>query len=300
MSTYTVQQVSDAPAGFINSAKVTLTTTRSPAAEDIYCLIQRIEGQNMYDFAWGTSSAKTVTFSFWVKTSTAGVYSARLGGGQSYVFNFTVNQSNTWEYKTITIPGSVAGTWPTDNTTGIDLLFSLGTGSTRRTPTPNQWLGGDFHGTTDAINFVTLTPGSTFQITGVQLEVGPTATPFEYRPIGTELALCQRYYETVDVLPTGVTYGPNGDTRGNSVSYKVTKRVTPTLNPTSTPITIISVGASGTGTNLNGSVPYNTTSQILLVNGIMGNIANIAAGTGGGIFAWADNTIRTVTADAEL
>lgn len=193
-STYTVQQVSDAPAGFINSARITLTTTRSPAAGDIYCLLQRIEGQNMYDLAWGTSAAKTVTVSFWVKMSTTGTYSARFGGGQSYVFTFTVNQSNTWEYKAITVPGSIAGTWATDNTTGIDFLFSLGTGSTRRTPTPNQWLNGDFHGTTDSINFVTLAPGATFQITGVQLEVGPTATPFEYRPIGTELALCQRYY----------------------------------------------------------------------------------------------------------
>lgn len=152
------------------------------------------------------------------------------------------------------------------------------------------------------VRFVVLnhTAGKTIDITNVQLEVGPTATPFEYRPIGTELALCQRYFEIVDVFPTGVTFGPNGDTRGNSVNYKVTKRTTPTLNPTSTPISIISVGSSGNGANLNGSVPYITTSQTLFVYGVMGNFANIAAATGGGVFAWADNAIRTVTASAEL
>jgi len=140
----------------------------------------------------------------------------------------------------------------------------------------------------------------TLDITGVQLEEGTFATPFEQRPIGLELSLCQRYYEIIDILPFGVTYKPNGDTRGTNYAFKATKRVAPTFSPSSTTIQVIGFSPFGEGTNLFGTIDYVSTREYIRIAN-MGNAGNIGNAVGAsGVFGWADNTTRTIAADAEL
>ena len=193
------QQVSDAPAGFINSVKMTVTTAGTGTYYSL--LRQYIEGLNVSDLGFGTASAKTVTLSFWVKSSIAGIYAAGLqnpAGDRVYVSNYTISSANTWEQKTITIVGDTTGTWPTDNSAGILVNFDLGT-STGTVATPNTWGNTGIY-TSSSIKWNS-TLNATFQITGVQLEVGSSATGFEYRIYGTEFVNCQRYYQTYTQPP---------------------------------------------------------------------------------------------------
>jgi len=183
------------PAGFTNYLGVTSLSAYTVGSGEVFNLYQRIEGLNISDLAWGTASAATVTLSFWVRSSLTGTFGGAIqnnGNDRSYPFAFTINAANTWEQKSITIPGDTTGTWLTTNGIGIRLRFSLGTGSTV-SGTAGAWAGSDFRSATGATSVVG-TNGATFYITGVQLERGSTATSFDYRPYGTELALCQRYY----------------------------------------------------------------------------------------------------------
>jgi hypothetical protein len=164
---------------------------------DNFYFQQKIEGFNTADLAWGTSDAKAVTLSFWVKSNLTGTFGGSLRNSaenRGYPFNYTISTSNTWEYKTITISGDTTGTWLTDNSTGIGVCFSLGMGTTYSN-TAGAWATGNYASATGATN-VMATLGNTFYITGVQLEVGTSATGFEYRQYQQELALCQRYYQT--------------------------------------------------------------------------------------------------------
>ena len=188
------QQISDAPAGFVNSLRLTVSTAATPSSSQFLFLRQIIEGFNIADFAWGTANAATVTLSFWVKASIAGTYSAfaiNSAEDRSYVATFTVSATNTWEYKTITIPGDTTGTWLTNNSNGIRLGFDLGSGSNFN-GTANAWQSGWEQRTSGTVNWVG-TSGATFQVTGVQLEKGTVATSFDYLPYDTKLALCERY-----------------------------------------------------------------------------------------------------------
>lgn len=196
-STYTVQQSTDAPSGFSNSLAVTVSAARSPSGSDYYLMQQIIEGFNFSDLAWGTSSAKPVTLSFWVKSSVTGSMGGTLfnaNGSMSYGFLYTISAANTWEYKTVTIPGATTGTWNTNNTGCVILSFSFGMGSTYTTPSNNAWVAGNYRTGTGSVNLVS-TNGATWYATGVQIEVGTTATNFDYRSYGTELSLCQRYFQ---------------------------------------------------------------------------------------------------------
>jgi hypothetical protein len=191
----TIQRSTTSTTGFSNSALITIGTGASPAAGAVNRIYQVIEGFNIADLAWGTASAATVTFSFWVRSSVTGTFSGALYGAstiQSYPFNYTINSANTFEQKTVTIAGPTTGTWDSTNGTGIYVNFDLGSGTTFK-GTANAWATGTFIGVTGATNLCATT-GATFYITGVQLEKGSTATSFDYRPYGTELALCQRYY----------------------------------------------------------------------------------------------------------
>ena len=194
---YSVGQSSTAPAGFTKSMLCTVTTAdASISAGDYYPFVQAIEGYNIADLGWGTADAKTVTASFWVRSSVTGTYPFALrngSGARSYVTTYTISAANTWEYKTITIAGDTTGTWDSTNSSGILVTFDLGSGSTYQ-GTANTWQAGNFFATSAATKLIS-TNGATFYITGVQLEKGSTATSFDYRPYGTELALCQRYYE---------------------------------------------------------------------------------------------------------
>lgn len=191
------QQVTDAPNGFSNSLKMTSLASTSPATSNSYAIFQAIEDKNYTDFAWGTSSAKTVTMSFYVKSSVTGTYSGALGNqpqDRSYPFTYSISSADTWEYKTITIPGDTSGTW----TSYIRVWISLGQG-VDKLGTAGSWASSGYRGASGEVTWVN-TNAATFYITGVQLEVGNQATPFEHRPYGVELSLCQRYYQNVGEL----------------------------------------------------------------------------------------------------
>jgi hypothetical protein len=233
----TSQQSSIAPAGFTNSMVYTVTTGAAINTGDYSCIQQNIEGYNVADLDFGLSTAKTVTLSFWVRSSLTGTFSGALnnsGQSRSYVYTYTISAANTWEYKTITITGDTTGSWLKTNGTGLIVYWNMGFQSASLTSTTNTWLAGGFTGVTGGVTPSTTT-GATFYITGVQLEVGSVATPFERRMYGDELALCQRYYWKVDGGTTGdyVALG-SGVCMSTAVAriyvkYPVTMRGSPTI-----------------------------------------------------------------------
>jgi hypothetical protein len=194
-SKISVQQSSTAPSGFTNSMLVTSLAATTPSASEVYYMQQSIEGYNVADLDFGLATAKTITISFWVRSSLTGSFGAVLlnaGSNRSFPFNYTISSANTWTQITQTITGDTTGTWLTTNSTGFQLRFGLGAGSTF------QGVAGSW-GTTNAVTTTTATNivatnGATFYITGVQLEIGTSATPFERRMYGAELQLCQRYF----------------------------------------------------------------------------------------------------------
>jgi hypothetical protein len=223
----TVAQSSTAPVGFINSLLFTNVTAVTVGSADRAQLTQVIEGLNCTDLNWGTSDAKTVTLSFWVRCSLTGQFGGSLQNSatnRSYPFAYTISAANTWEQKTITVAGDTTGTWLTTNGIGIQLNFDLGCGSTLK-GTAGSWASTNYRGATGDVN-LTANAGATFYITGVQVEKGSTATSFDYRPYGTELTLCQRYYETGGFYAMAYGNGANGVNW--SYPMKVTKRATPT------------------------------------------------------------------------
>jgi hypothetical protein len=206
-SKFTSQQSSTAPSGFINSLLFTSSSAYSVLSGDFFLVRQKIEGLNVADLGWGTASAATVTLSFWVRSSLTGTFGGSLfnsAGDRSYPFTFTVSTANTFEYKTITIVGDTSGTWLVTNGIGIQVGFGLGVGSTY-SGTASSWAGAFYLSATGATSVVG-TNGATFYITGVQLERGSTASSFEYRSFGTELALCQRYCYAQNKLVTNNYY----------------------------------------------------------------------------------------------
>jgi hypothetical protein len=191
----TVAQSTTATTGFINSLLATSSSAYSVAAGDYFAFGQKIEGLNLADLAWGTANAATVTLSFWVRSSLTGTFGGALrnsAADRSYPFSYTISSANTWEQKLVTIAGDTSGTWLTTNGIGIRLTLGFGIGTTYST-TAGAWSAGNYLSATGATSVVG-TSGATFYITGVQLEKGSTATSFDYRPYGTELALCQRYF----------------------------------------------------------------------------------------------------------
>jgi hypothetical protein len=197
------------PAGFTNYLGVTSLSAYSIGSNDIYAMYQIIEGYNIADLAWGTANAKTITLSFWARSSLTGTFGGSLQNDAtdtSYPYTYTISSANTWEYKTVTIVGPTTGTWLTNNGLGILLRFSLGAGSTR-SATAGSWQAGNFNSATGAVSVVG-TNGATLYITGVQLERNTTATPFEWLPYSTELALCQRYF--VELYGKTNAYQPLG------------------------------------------------------------------------------------------
>jgi hypothetical protein len=238
-SKYSVQQSSTAPTGFVNSLLVTSLSAYSVASGDVFTQSQQIEGYNVADLNWGTANAKTVTLSFWVRSSLTGTFGGALANSnadRSYPFTYTISVANTWEQKSITVTGDTTGTWLTTNGIGMRVWIGLGVGSTY-SGTAGAWAGADYRSATGATSVVG-TNGATFYITGVQLEVGSTATSFDYRPYGTELALCQRYFEksydpsVVAGTVTGV--GQSWCIRASGAfvgltRFAVSKRATPTV-----------------------------------------------------------------------
>ncbi len=198
-SKYSVQQNAGSvtpPQGFKNYLGVTSLSAYSVVFGDIFNLQQRIEGLNVSDLGWGTATASAVTLSFQVRSSLTGTFGGAVynyNGTRSYPFTYTISSANTWTTVSVNIAGDTSGTWLTDNGIGLFVSFGLGVGSTY-SATAGSWASGYYTSATGATSVVG-TSGATFYITGVQLEKGSTATSFDYRPYGTELALCQRYYQ---------------------------------------------------------------------------------------------------------
>jgi len=228
-------QNSTAPAGFTNSLKITVTTADAAvAASDIVEFRHWIEGYNTADFSFGSASAGTFTVSFWVNSSVTGTYGVSFRNSASdriYVSTYTVNAANTWEQKTITVAGDTTGTWLTDNGRGLGIAFCVMGGSNFQ-GTAGAW-GATNNRTTSAQANLLATISNTFYITGVQLEKGSTATSFDYRPYGTELALCQRYLpafvssSTTSTLPF-VGAGATTTAQSGIFKFDVQARVSPT------------------------------------------------------------------------
>ena len=251
--TWTQTQETDAPDGFASSLKLECTTAdASPATIDYFLIGQRFEGQNLQRLKKGTSSAEPVTASFWVKSNKTGTYIVELidqdNSARHIGKSFTVNSSGTWEYKTVTFEGDTTGVLVADNSPSIDFNIWLASGSAYNSGSALQTSWGALTQTDRAVGNVNLadTIGNYFQITGVQLEVGETATPFEHRSYAEELALCQRYYEKNDNV-----FIREASNIAN-VFFKVTKRSTPTV----------------TGTVSSGSATFSPYPENFLVSGM--------------------------------
>jgi hypothetical protein len=230
---FTVQQDTSAPSGFVNSAKITVTTADTSIGVDQgYNFQQSIEGYNTADLGFGTANAKTVTLSFWVRSSLTGTFGGALrnsANNRTYPFSYTISSVDTWEQKSVTIAGDTTGTWLTTNGTGINVLFSLGAGSDFLT-TGGSWNAVNRQGVTGQVNLIG-TNGATFYITGVQLEKGTQATSFEYRQYQQELALCQRYYYKISggaASRFGVGHNSLTTAAVVNTTLPVTMRIAPT------------------------------------------------------------------------
>ena len=242
-SRFTVQQVEDAPVGFYYSLKATSQYAYTPASGEVFGFGQKIEGYNTNRLEFGTANAKSITISFFVKSSLTGTFGGSVlnnGMTRGYPWTYTINAANTWEKKTVTVAGSTDGTWDPTNTTGIRVHWSMGAHA-NRSDTAGQWSSTtySFH-PTGATNVVA-TSGATLQVTGCQVEEGTTATLYEHRPYAQELSLAQRYFEKsfkqgtapAQNVSAGVGYyllnSQGSQLRSNNIYFKVTKRTDPTM-----------------------------------------------------------------------
>lgn len=235
-ATLTAQQVdSPSPTAAMThkkSLKFTVGTGAAPGSGDASYFLQRIEGLNVADLQWGTAQAKSVTLSFWVYASVTGTYAVSLinsASNRSYISTYTINAANTWEQKTITVPGDTSGTWLADNGIGIAVVWGLGSGSSFQS-TSGSWLASGAHDTSGTTKIIS-TAAATFHITGVQLEAGSTATSFARRPIGQEQSLCERYYEvgTQPYYWFSALQSSGGTAGYGSVQFRTRKRAAPSM-----------------------------------------------------------------------
>jgi hypothetical protein len=301
---FTAQQNSgNAPAsqGFAQCLKITTASAQSIGSTDYYALFHNIEGYNISDLGWGTAGAKTITLSFWVNCSLTGTFSGALrnsDASRSYVFSYTINSANTWEFKTIVVPGDTSGTWQVGTSTGISICLDLGAGSGRKT-TAGSWYGSNYYGATSSVTLAS-NASATYYITGVQLEVGSKATPFDMREYGSELRMCQRYYEQC-----GNYWWASGETTNYNIvvggRFAVPKRTQPSMSLLYTDLFIYQFGVS----NRNGSScaivsqsQFNTAGGQLKVNGFGTITTGQLYGMGGSQSA--GTNVEPFAASAEL
>ena len=296
----TVTKDSSAPSGFTASLKVETTTAVASLASGESCRVeQMIEGYNIADLAWGTADAKSITLSFWARSSLTGTFGGGISNSdtnRSYPFTYSISAANTWEYKTVVVSGDTTGTWLADSGVGMRVRFGLGVGSTL-SGTAGAWAAADYQSATGAVSVVG-TSGATFYVTGVQLEKGSTATSFDYRPYGTELALCQRYY--FKMLPAsgsqafGVGFNDSTTAARAVAQFPVVMRTSPTaLEQTGTAgdYQIRFTGGAATTCSsvpsFSDSNPYTATFIFTVASGLTGGQASLSRAVNSTAFlAW--------------
>lgn len=273
VSKYTTQQNAGSvtpPVGFTNYIGITSSSAYSVSASDNHFFGQKIEGYNVADLAWGTANAKTVTLSFQVYSSLTGTFGGSIvnsNQSRSYPFTYTISSANTWTQISVTIPGDTSGTWNTGNSTGLWLNINIGTGTTYSGPA-GTWASTTYVSATGTVNLIG-TNGATLYITGVQLEVGSVATPFEQRLYGQELALCQRYLPMFTNSGNSATAWLGSGTAPNTTAVEILINfpVTPRVPPTGLTIT-------AAASNYRAS---DTASSVTVSGVIFGSASNIAA-----------------------
>lgn len=240
-SKFTSQQNAGAvtpPAGFTKYLGMTSSSAYSVLTGDTFGMVQLIEGLNLADLSWGTADAKTVTLSFQIYSSLTGTFGGSVTNGaanRTYLFSYSVPAANTWTTISVTIAGDTTGTWLTTNGIGMYVRFGLGSGATF-SGTSGVWAAGNFVQPTGTVSVVG-TSGATFYITGVQLEVGSTATSFDFRDYGRELILCQRYYEVFGGQIDAALNSSVTSTNYGTWFFHTTKRSTPSITQTGLAIT---------------------------------------------------------------
>jgi hypothetical protein len=300
-SKYSVQQnagslsAANMPLGFTNYLGITSLAATSAGASDFFFINQSVEGFNTADLNWGSANAQTATLSFWVRSSLTGTFGGALrnsAANRSYIFSYTVSSANTWEQKTVTIAGDTTGTWLTNSSTGIQLSFSLGVGSTFSGAAgglTGAWAGANYVSPTGATSVVG-TSGATFYITGVQLEKGSTATAFDYLDYGRSLIQCQRYFWLGQPKMTGTASVNTTQVWRMGTTLPVQMRA----NPTIAIVSAISLQCGGNNANLTSvGVNYSTVSAIE----IDGNTSTNAFSAGQAVLSVSSGAI---SASAEL
>jgi len=275
------------PVGFSNYLGCTSLSSYTVGASESFSIFQRIEGFNFSDLGWGTANAKTVTLSFQVYSSLTGTFGGVLKNSAQdriYPFTYTISSANTWTQASVTIAGDTSGTWVgSTNGIGVQVQFSIGTGSSA-SGTAGAWTATNFDSATGAVSVVG-TASATFYITGVQLEKGSTATSFDYRPYGTEFALCQRYYfalNTANVGSNGSYF--TGVNRGTSLQGHISPpqpmRTAPSLTSSGTTTFFVQNGSSNLNCTTAATIGSSTGgSQTIMI--VSGAYSSYTAGYGG-------------------
>jgi hypothetical protein len=247
-SKFSVQRSTVIPTGtgFTNSVLVTSLSAYVTPVGGYYGFGQYIEGYNIADMGFGTATATTVTMSFWARSSIAGTFSVSLENGsfnRSYIFNYTISSVNTWQYFTLPFTADTTGTWDSTTGQGIRLWWDLGSNDTTYAGAAGSWLAADKLRTTGSVSLVG-TNAATLYIAGVQFEKGSVATPFEFRPFATELAMCQRYLFQLSPQDTAPCYQRNATLGLYTIRFPVTMRTG--VNPTIFGGFNVSLGATDT------------------------------------------------------
>ena len=269
---YSSQQSSLAPSGHSKSLYFTTTTADATLAsgQAVY-VSHHIEGVNCEDLAWGTASAKSVVLSFKVRSSLTGTFGGAVANSardRSYPFTYSISTADTWTDVSVAIPGDTSGTWLTDISIGIRLTLGLGVASDL-SGTAGAWSGADYRSATSAVSVIG-TLNATFRITGVQLEAGTVATPFEHRSYGQELSLCQRYYQLMTNFSNSFNAPGTSESGFFNYEFKVPMRQAPTVTITSTGTTsrLSSLNVTTTGIDTVSLQAVSSSSGMVYVYGL--------------------------------
>ena len=305
-SKLTLQRVSDAPSGFKYSTKLSVAASASATAGDQFRYTQNIEGFNCSDLNWGSASAQDVAVSFYAKASVAGTYSVALWNDtfNNYSYVSAVSLTSTWNKYTIIVPGATAGSWNTENTGGISLIFDLGGGSNWTTSNLNTWqAGGAGPGYFKAAGSVSLisNAGATLNITGVQLEKGSTATAFDYLDFGRSLIQCQRYCLVDTNTSQAYRWFAQGFATSSTAAavcrqLPVIMRSEPSVTTTGASGFLLDGAASATATSIAGA-GYSSPSFVRLAITVA---SGLVAGQGLALASDGAAALRSITYSAEL